>query len=114
MIRRPPRSTLFPYTTLFRSPAVADVVDRLLDGREGAGALGRVHHADRNPQADASRSAYFASRSTSTLTSSPGPSAPSVVFSSVNGTSAISTPSSRRAATVSETPSRAIEPFSTQ
>src|SRR2546421_7053210 len=23
MIRRPPRSTLFPYTTLFRSPAVA-------------------------------------------------------------------------------------------
>src|SRR5256885_3635634 len=28
MIRRPPRSTLFPYTTLFRSPA--------LDGREPA------------------------------------------------------------------------------
>src|SRR3712207_8452184 len=25
MIRRPPRSTLFPYTTLFRSPAAADV-----------------------------------------------------------------------------------------
>src|SRR3989442_9442081 len=25
MIRRPPRSTLFPYTTLFRSPACADV-----------------------------------------------------------------------------------------
>src|SRR4029079_8062158 len=24
MIRRPPRSTLFPYTTLFRSPAVGD------------------------------------------------------------------------------------------
>src|SRR5256885_9315241 len=24
MIRRPPRSTLFPYTTLFRSPAVTD------------------------------------------------------------------------------------------
>src|SRR5256886_5031295 len=24
MIRRPPRSTLFPYTTLFRSPSVAD------------------------------------------------------------------------------------------
>src|SRR5687768_17856962 len=23
MVRRPPRSTLFPYTTLFRSPAVA-------------------------------------------------------------------------------------------
>src|SRR3712207_8590108 len=27
MIRRPPRSTLFPYTTLFRSP-VGDVVHR--------------------------------------------------------------------------------------
>src|SRR5256885_10421895 len=27
MIRRPPRSTLFPYTTLFRSPFVA-VLDR--------------------------------------------------------------------------------------
>src|SRR3712207_8816598 len=26
MIRRPPRSTLFPYTTLFRSQRVADVV----------------------------------------------------------------------------------------
>src|SRR2546427_1327840 len=25
MIRRPPRSTLFPYTTLFRSPRVATV-----------------------------------------------------------------------------------------
>src|SRR3712207_7691772 len=24
MIRRPPRSTLFPYTTLFRSPAAGD------------------------------------------------------------------------------------------
>src|SRR5687768_17750622 len=24
MIRRPPRSTLFPYTTLFRSPRVSD------------------------------------------------------------------------------------------
>src|SRR5437868_11473808 len=28
MIRRPPRSTLFPYTTLFRSPLVA--IDQLL------------------------------------------------------------------------------------
>src|SRR3712207_8007772 len=29
MIRRPPRSTLFPYTTLFRSPARALRRDRL-------------------------------------------------------------------------------------
>src|SRR3712207_8153337 len=28
MIRRPPRSTLFPYTTLFRSPAIPATVDR--------------------------------------------------------------------------------------
>src|SRR3712207_9228708 len=35
MIRRPPRSTLFPYTTLFRSPL----------GR-GAASSGPRHHAD--------------------------------------------------------------------
>src|SRR5256884_6770720 len=29
MIRRPPRSTLFPYTTLFRSPMVIEVIDLL-------------------------------------------------------------------------------------
>src|SRR3712207_7793216 len=29
MIRRPPRSTLFPYTTLFRSAAVRPDVDRV-------------------------------------------------------------------------------------
>src|SRR2546422_3214606 len=27
MIRRPPRSTLFPYTTLFRSPVVTEVME---------------------------------------------------------------------------------------
>src|SRR2546427_1871226 len=31
MIRRPPRSTLFPYTTLFRSDRAASIVRRLLD-----------------------------------------------------------------------------------
>src|SRR6478752_8602214 len=30
MIRRPPRSTLFPYTTLFRSPAAACGLQRRL------------------------------------------------------------------------------------
>src|SRR3712207_7615861 len=30
MIRRPPRSTLFPYTTLFRSPATTLPVARLV------------------------------------------------------------------------------------
>src|SRR3712207_6954364 len=32
MIRRPPRSTLFPYTTLFRSPAAAVGVGRPASG----------------------------------------------------------------------------------
>src|SRR3712207_8361516 len=35
MIRRPPRSTLFPYTTLFRSSVVAPVVSTVYE-------LGRV------------------------------------------------------------------------
>src|SRR3712207_1297689 len=37
MIRQPPRSTLFPYTTLFRSPAMvaADAVLRKLPGTLG-------------------------------------------------------------------------------
>src|SRR2546430_8628296 len=30
MIRRPPRSTLFPYTTLFRSPVLRDWLSRYL------------------------------------------------------------------------------------
>src|SRR3712207_7861200 len=30
MIRRPPRSTLFPYTTLFRSVAIREVAQRVL------------------------------------------------------------------------------------
>src|SRR4051812_49885729 len=34
MIRRPPRSTLFPYTTLFRSPRV--VLGDLRDGHHAA------------------------------------------------------------------------------
>src|SRR2546425_3820327 len=36
MIRRPPRSTLFPYTTLFRSDR------RRRGGRPGTGAAGRL------------------------------------------------------------------------
>src|SRR3712207_2519339 len=32
MIRRPPRSTLFPYTTLFRSQVSADLATRTLTG----------------------------------------------------------------------------------
>src|SRR2546422_1444157 len=39
MIRRPPRSTLFPYTTLFRSPTPAP--ERASAGED----LGASHHA---------------------------------------------------------------------
>src|SRR3712207_9105851 len=45
MIRRPPRSTLFPYTTLFRSP---DLVNRLEGFEEAIGELARLPP----PQAD--------------------------------------------------------------
>src|SRR3989454_8619079 len=50
MIRRPPRSTLFPYTTLFRSVNVRHL-DQLAEGVEvtpdtlfGAGLVGRPDH----------------------------------------------------------------------
>src|SRR5260370_25956255 len=33
MIRRPPRSTLFPYTTLFRAPTTAAKTVRVRDGK---------------------------------------------------------------------------------
>src|SRR3712207_8148902 len=50
MIRRPPRSTLFPYTTLFRSnPAVREQVDAAL------GAVERVTVTDPLPYPDLSR-----------------------------------------------------------
>src|SRR3712207_7154529 len=52
MIRRPPRSTLFPYTTLFRSSPRAPVLDVHLDvlaglpgGGVGVGSLGQVEAA---------------------------------------------------------------------
>src|SRR3712207_9009678 len=43
MIRRPPRSTLFPYTTLFRSPAHVAAADVAQEGGEDLRAVGRVH-----------------------------------------------------------------------
>src|SRR3712207_7700873 len=43
MIRRPPRSTLFPYTTLFRSePGVLHHPHHLLAADEGVDRLGQV------------------------------------------------------------------------
>src|SRR5256885_12146822 len=43
MIRRPPRSTLFPYTTLFRSDGAAR---RLVDVRGDHVSPGPAHHAE--------------------------------------------------------------------
>src|SRR3712207_8961247 len=59
MIRRPPRSTLFPYTTLFRSLAVEDSVLRRhraapvapdLDQQETPMAVQRPHHHRRRSE----------------------------------------------------------------
>src|SRR2546429_7079269 len=46
MIRRPPRSTLFPYTTLFRSQHL-DGLERLLDHEQLVGMIQTRHHLDR-------------------------------------------------------------------
>src|SRR2546422_3507042 len=39
MIRRPPRSTLFPYTTLFRSPKNATSTPLMLSSRGGCSSV---------------------------------------------------------------------------
>src|SRR5690349_22552631 len=63
MIRRPPRSTLFPYTTLFRSPGWHVEGVEFLGCRPGLGhhadpvvrlgalfpAVGQVHHRRQDP-----------------------------------------------------------------
>src|SRR2546429_6508152 len=51
MIRRPPRSTLFPYTTLFRSPAVAKDLEELDRLAANAAELPRLVH-DQRPAHD--------------------------------------------------------------
>src|SRR3712207_8600436 len=44
MIRRPPRSTLFPYTTLFRSQAVTNI--NYLDNKPEAGGVITIENLD--------------------------------------------------------------------
>src|SRR5262245_63216127 len=47
MTRRPPRSTLFPYTTLFRSQFAHDLANRVGErGRFACRSQGEMHHAD--------------------------------------------------------------------
>src|SRR2546427_6108263 len=44
MIRRPPRSTLFPYTTLFRSAQAIDAAFQQVTAHHGGHAFGRARH----------------------------------------------------------------------
>src|SRR2546430_13245804 len=57
MIRRPPRSTLFPYTTLFRSPCRQVSPLHLIDLARKLGVLGPVRRKERRPPAPGGRSA---------------------------------------------------------
>src|SRR3712207_7667669 len=75
MIRRPPRSTLFPYTTLFRSgvdPAHAAVFEDALAGVAAgrAGEFGFVVGVDRVGQAEALREHGAEDRKSTRLNSS--------------------------------------------
>src|SRR3712207_8161436 len=73
MIRRPPRSTLFPYTTLFRSPALLfaqqeQAVERapLLERARGL----QVLELEREPTATARREVLGPDRKSTRLNSS--------------------------------------------
>src|SRR2546430_8688986 len=50
MIRRPPRSTLFPYTTLFRSGA--ELPQRLRNRYRAFGVLEVLHQGEHRPRGD--------------------------------------------------------------
>src|SRR5689334_24511320 len=54
MIRRPPRSTLFPYTTLFRSHRIRVVLGRTDDLRPDRGRDAAHHVMDRRDHRDRS------------------------------------------------------------
>src|SRR5690242_21531135 len=52
MIRRPPRSTLFPYTTLFRSEAAPALADQFAHHRHGQPGGQAAAECDRRAVAD--------------------------------------------------------------
>src|SRR3712207_8578017 len=60
MIRRPPRSTLFPYTTLFRSIDAAEQIKRAT----GSGTVLLVHHTGKDKQTVRGSSALEAAMDT--------------------------------------------------
>src|SRR5258708_19248479 len=58
MIRRPPRSTLFPYTTLFRSVDLDHIAEKLAD--RGVGSVTEAFEvSDQSGQARADQTATF-------------------------------------------------------
>src|SRR2546422_7888841 len=73
MIRRPPRSTLFPYTTLFRSPAALRAAGPTYAPGAGPGARGHVAYAGTGRGAPgATSSPAHADRKSTRLNSSHG------------------------------------------
>src|SRR3712207_8744823 len=65
MIRRPPRSTLFPYTTLFRSLIKCPLPVSATNAMPEAGSQSMVHSIERlaQPECSLSRQCHFAVRS---------------------------------------------------
>src|SRR2546430_9318801 len=59
MIRRPPRSTLFPYTTLFRSALLRDAAHDALALGDAASAAALLSRALDEPPADGYRPAVL-------------------------------------------------------
>src|SRR3712207_7222648 len=70
MIRRPPRSTLFPYTTLFRSAGVRRADRRGLAGAVGAARDGADEAHARRGAADGARRRRAEDRKSTRLNSS--------------------------------------------
>src|SRR5690348_18201091 len=74
MIRRPPRSTLFPYTTLFRSAVRDDITGIEPDGlgtRADRAHLGARHHGRRRGSRPRSRPLHQDRKSTRLNSSHP-------------------------------------------
>src|SRR3712207_8780884 len=69
MIRRPPRSTLFPYTTLFRSCEPWLRGDAILTVTGGPEPLGRCHESQEHPQYNGQRRTLRSEEHTSELQS---------------------------------------------
>src|SRR3712207_8481638 len=70
MIRRPPRSTLFPYTTLFRSNLLRSLDARLANGAQVVQAYYTVANAGQSPVAGLRAAALAADRKSTRLNSS--------------------------------------------